>query len=260
MRSSDDTFWKLLEKRFGIDMSHLRISQKRNLMRFALRRRMSAEGVVGIAAYLNQVKRDSRELRLLRNEVVVYKTLFFRHREQFRRLIRFAAERSGEKTLKVWSIGCSTGQEPYSIAMSIASNLPRLKLKILATDVHGDLLAIAKGGMYPRSHTRRIPPSDVSRYFQNVGKSWVQIKNIPPGAVRFLRHDIVTQAAPAGKVDVIFLRNTLFHFNERARLSIACKVGRALAPGGLVFVAPNERLPLGDRWKKNRFGIYQRVT
>ncbi len=158
--------------------------------------------------------------------------------------------------LRVWSAACSTGQEPYSIAMTLLDALPpQTGADILATDLSEQVLARARAGLYSQLEVDRGLPSAMrARHFQAEGSEW-RISEELRGAVRFARHNLL-DAPPAGQAfDLIFLRNVLIYFDVATKQEILARMHRVLRPGGfLVLGAAETTIGVDDDWERLPLG------
>lgn len=157
--------------------------------------------------------------------------------------------RSGEKDkIRIWSAGCSTGQEPYSIAMSIHSYLEQRGLKdellkrfeILGTDISATVLEIAKNGRYDSiSIMRGLPQDYKDKYFTNEGRVW-SINSDIIDMVDFRKYNLQRSFILLGKFDIIFCRYVMIYFSSELKNELVSKFSMALNPEGILFVGSSE--------------------
>ncbi|MDM8083364.1 protein-glutamate O-methyltransferase CheR [Cellulomonas cellasea] len=166
------------------------------------------------------------------------------------------ADAVAPRRLRVWSAACSTGQEPYSIAMTLQDALPsHVDADILATDLSEQVLARARAGLYSQLEVDRGLPSAMrERHFQAAGSEW-RISDELRAAVRFMRHNLL-DASPAGQgFDLIFLRNVLIYFDVATKQQILARMHRVLRPGGfLVLGAAETTIGVDDDWERLPLG------
>jgi chemotaxis protein methyltransferase CheR len=154
--------------------------------------------------------------------------------------------RSARKALRIWSAGCASGQEPYSIAMTLR-RLPRLfsewQVDLLATDISGAMLDEAADGMYDDDAMRCVPDADRDAHFKPHHPGWVIDPEIA-SLVSFERHDLrdVPGARRYGQWDVIFCRNVLARFDPQVRQSVLDALCAQLADDGVLFIGSAEDL------------------
>ncbi len=148
--------------------------------------------------------------------------------------------------VRIWSTACSSGQEPYSISMTIQeyleANPGRLpdKFEILATDISSPMLAVAKQGIYDDiSLSRGLTPQRKQRFFSEAGSSW-QVKNAIRQRVRFLELNLLNAYDLLGKFDVIYCRNVLIYFSNDMKREILGKLANAMRPGGYLIMGVSE--------------------
>ena len=173
-------------------------------------------------------------------------------------------------TFRVWSAACSTGQEPYSIAMNLTDYFaspvftgPKPIVEILATDLSRQVLDRAVTGRYSQLEVNRgLPAMNLVRYFQRAGTEWElspQIRSM----VKFARHNLLDLAPVGGPFDVVFLRNVLIYFDVETKLAVLNRVRNAMRPGGyLILGAAETTVGLDDTWQRVQVGrssIYQKA-
>jgi len=162
----------------------------------------------------------------------------------------------GTRRLQVWSAACSTGQEPYSIAMTLQDALPaHAEADILATDLSEQVLARARSGLYSQLEIDRgLPAAMRGRHFEADGAEW-RISSHLRSSVRFLRHNLL-DPPPAGRVfDIIFLRNVLIYFDVATKQQILARMHRVLRPDGfLVLGAAETTIGVDDDWERLPLG------
>jgi chemotaxis protein methyltransferase CheR len=192
------------------------------------------------------------ELRRLLPLVTVGKTSFFRDERQFRALDALlprllARPRGGGRRLAIWSAGCATGEEPYSIAMSLAeAGADPTHVEILATDVNPEAVAHAARGFYEPRRLRDIPDALRARYFDLEGER----PQVRPALRRFLggirSHNLVSAVFPrpsdGGGWDIIFCRNVIIYFDTSTTQQVLTLFHGNLVPGGYLFLGYSESL------------------
>ncbi len=158
--------------------------------------------------------------------------------------------RGVRQEIKIWSAACSTGQEPYSLAMTAneyfransSEPVCRRHVKILATDISRTALAVAQAGIYDHvSVTRGLPPEHLERYFRHDDGRWA-INDAVKGMVEFKAHNLREPMAGLGTFDVIALRNVIIYFSEKVKQEIFARLVSALNPGGYFFLGTGETL------------------
>lgn len=218
----------------------------------AMRRAMGLAHERGVAGYLARLTIEPSLLRALIAEVTVGETYFFRDAEQFD-VIRTTVlpdilrRRSDEAPLRIWSAGCSTGEEPYSLAILLAELGLGERAMLLATDVSNTAIETARRGQYGAWSFRRGVAGWRERCFMRTGKRWTIAADFR--RIAFLVHNLM-QPAPAsiisaGGFDLIVCRNVLLYFDRKTVERATHLLADALAPGGWLLMSPTDP-PLPD--------------
>jgi len=192
--------------------------------------------------------------------MLLTETSFFRDRYPFDALANvilpeLLAKRQTQRTLNIWCAACSSGQEPYSIAMLLHEEFPELvnwKLRLIATDLSHEILNRAKAGLYSQLEvTRGLPLSLLNKYFQNLGNQW-QICDRIRRRVEFQQLNLVNHPfTQFNQIDIIFLRNVLIYFDLATKKAVLEKIRTILAPDGYLFLGGGETtLNLDDSFKR----------
>jgi chemotaxis protein methyltransferase CheR len=197
-------------------------------------------------AYMGRLRaREHRAVTALVESAVVGETYFFRHPEQLaavRQLAFTGAPR--DRPLSIWSAGCATGEEPYTLAMELLdAGRAGLGDRILATDVSSRALAVAAEARYGDWSLRRIDPALRSRHFE-AQPPHVVVRPEARALVELRRHNLVRDPAPASGFDLVVCRNVLIYFNPPTAALVVEKLAVSLAPGGVLLLGPVET-PLG---------------
>lgn len=233
---------------------------KRYLLESRVGRRVAVLGLPSYAAYLDLLRRaDVRaELPELINAVTINETYFFRHAEQH---LRFVDEvlpglveerlRAGQRRVRLWSAACSTGDEPYTLALLIRERLapryPAVTFELLGTDINTEVLARARAGVFSPYAVRNTPPELLSRYFTRRQEGRTETFELDPAvrrAVSFRPLNLVDPAAmrPMRDFDAAFCANVLIYFDDAAKRAAAAHLYGALRDGGFLFVGVSETL------------------
>ena len=196
--------------------------------------------------------------------IVTTETSFFRDFFPFDALQReivpgiLEARRGGLRSLTIWSAGCSSGQEPYSVAMMLSEHFPELAswtVRVLASDVSRSVLERARTGAFSTVEVNRgLPASLLVKYFRQDGGSWV-IRDEIRRMVTFFHNNLVRDDPTLPQVDVLLLRNVLIYFDVDTKRAILERVRRHLRPGGLLMLGTAETtLNLDERFERLRIG------
>jgi chemotaxis protein methyltransferase CheR len=242
---------RLIQRETGICLN----DGKREMICARLGRRLRELGLGGYREYCEHLSHrdpDGVELRRMINCVTTNKTGFFREsyhfdflRNRFLPDLRARAERGGAKRLRIWSAGCSTGMEPYTIAMMIRERFGRLPdwdIRILASDIDSDVLAIAERGIYDPACLDDVPAA-MHRHFE-VGESGkIRIRPDLRQMVAFRRLNLVAEPwAIRTTFDCIFCRNVVIYFDRPTQQRLFARFADHLSPDGCLFVGHSENL------------------
>lgn len=218
-------------------------------------RRMRDLGLTEVAAYRERLEKVPAEWLSLDELCCVTISRFYRDRALWERLetdwlplIAEAARDRGASELRVWSAGCASGEEPYTLAVvwerALARRLPGLALHVLATDVDDAILERARRACYPAGSLRELPAAWRDAAFARQSGRYC-LREDYTRHVRFLRQDIRT-AMPPGPWHLIFCRNLVFtYFAEWLQRTLAERLTARLAPEGMLVLGGHERLPAG---------------
>jgi chemotaxis protein methyltransferase CheR len=225
---------------------------KREFLEFRLRRRMKEVSAASPYWYYRHlVEHPHTELAPLLELLTINETSFFRNQPQFDLLretvLPVLAARNARCVLprvRVWSAGCSTGEEPYSIAMTLLDRFGQSAgwdLRVLASDLNMSVLAAARRGCYPASKVRESVDAELlRRHFDPRGDQY-QVREPVRRLVAFDFHNLKHENG-LRDLDVIFCRNVLIYFDEEEQRKVIDKFHRSLAPGGYLFLGHSETL------------------
>ncbi|NKE44286.1 PAS domain-containing protein [Roseomonas frigidaquae] len=219
---------------------------KKSSLRRRIQRRMEEVGIDGFAAYHAFLEAHPDEFPALLNTVLINVTSFFRDPEAWEALrsdvVPRLVERIGETgQLRIWSVGCATGEEPYSLAMAFAEVLgPDAcnRLKIYATDLDEDALRTARQATYTPRDVEGVPPDLLARYFDRTPNHYVLQRELRK-CVIFGRHNVVHDA-PIIRIDLLVCRNLLIYLETDTQNQVLPRLHYALADDGLLFLGKAE--------------------
>ncbi len=206
--------------------------------------RLRQLGINSFRDYRNLLEgpKGADELGLLVNRLTTNLTSFFREPHHFEALTSHLA--SCGSRIRIWSAGCSTGQEPYSIAMTLAAFMadkgPR-DIRILATDIDTDVLATAGKGIYSAEHVEDLP-ANMRRFTQPLGADSFRMTPAIRNLIAFKRLNLIESWPIGGPFDAIFCRNTAIYFEKPMQKQIYHRMANLLRPGGLFCVGHSETL------------------
>ena len=257
---------------------------KQVMLASRLSRRLRHHGLANFAdyyAYVQRVQDSGKEVRELINCVTTNKTSFFRERHHFEFLantvvpqIQSAARSGTPRNIRVWSGACSTGEEPYSIAVTLLESLQNSKgamavnptnpttrsglpgsttapgswkIEVVASDIDTKVLETAVRGVYPEDSLATVDPPLRRKYFlrgTDDMHGFVRVKPDVARVVQFKRINLMDASWPLDALfDVIFFRNALIYFNQETQNVFLRKMARYLKPGGYLFLGNSEHIP-----------------
>jgi chemotaxis protein methyltransferase CheR len=167
--------------------------------------------------------------------------------DQFRDFIlpELMKARAGKRTLRVWSAACSSGQEPYSLAMLLAEHKDKLagwQIEIVATDLSTEILEKAQAGVYTQFEVQRgLPIQLLVKYFRQEGERW-RIDPAIGGMVKFRCLNLLEDFTHLGHFDVVFLRNVLIYFDQPTKTAVLDRIARVLHPDGFLYLGGAETI------------------
>lgn len=234
----------MLERKTGIPFQQYKSA---TILR-RIERRMQIQHLSDLADYYKLLISSGSEIDLLKREILIPVTSFFRDQAVFERLesdiIPTILDNIGDKeSIRVWSAGCSTGEEAYSIAMLFFEAFERrqkwYRLKIFATDVNEHNLAIAGTGAYPESIIREVSPERLQRFFNKYGGQYYIDRNIRASVV-FAKHDLLKDPAFT-RMHMVLCRNALIYFKQKAQDLALSRLTYA-AKGGYLVLGSSESI------------------
>lgn len=211
--------------------------------------RMSQAGFDSYEQYLDVLQASSDEFSALFNTILINVTAFFRDPDSWDYIAadvipRILAERGPDDPVRVWSAGCASGQEAYTLAILLAEALGpdgfRQRVEIYATDVDEDALTEARAATYDAKAVESVPQQYLDRYFEAVNGRYVFHKDLRRGVI-FGRNDLVKDA-PISRVDLLVCRNTLMYMNAETQRNVLGRLHFALSAQGTLFLGHAEML------------------
>lgn len=239
---------QLVYDRFGLDLK----KGKETLVAARLGQRLRKEGFQSFDDYYRHVIGDKTGEALIQliDSLTTNHTSFLRERAHFEFLSRAVNEEFRDlATIEIWSAACSSGEEPYTIAMCMSDALDRpghqRRVRILATDISTRVLNMAKRGVYPEERFRDVPPAWRKSYLlRGAGECKGLFKLQPKLAalVSFERLNLIEPFPHKQPFQVIFCRNVMMYFDKETQQDIVQRLSKCLAPGGYLFVGHSESL------------------
>lgn len=241
---------QLAREHSGIALS----DSKRNLVYTRVSRRLRALGLTAFKDYRNYLAENDGELESFINAISTNLTKFFReahHFEHFRSHVVLPFINGGSRNdgrFRVWSAGCSTGEEPYTVAAVVRREMPsraRHDIRILATDIDTDVLAKAARGVYPISGFESVP-RHYRDFFEPAGKarggeSLMAAEDIR-SLIVFRRLNLIEPWPFRGKFDAVFCRNVMIYFDHDTKSELIERFIRCIKPGGFLYIGHSESL------------------
>jgi chemotaxis protein methyltransferase CheR len=258
---------ELVHARTGIALSEA----KRELLYGRLARRLRKLKLNSFAEYCRLVETDeSAELQELTNAITTNLTSFFREDYHFKQLSlealpQIESKRSSTRRIRLWSAGCSTGEEPYSLAIVMRETLARLAgwdIKLLATDIDSKVVAAATEGVYASDRFKGVAPERVRNWFREVAgrpgflAASAELKSL----ITFKQLNLLDPWPVKGPFDVIFCRNVVIYFDKATQRGLFDRMADLQEPGGWLFIGHSENLlNVTRRYKLVGRTVYRRV-
>ncbi len=225
---------------------------KEELVRSRLIKRLRALGLTGFDHYLQFIREDrtSQELRTMIDALTTNKTSFFRENQHFDFMrTRIIPElRARGSRVRIWSAGCSSGEEPYTIAMILHEEWPQISqadVRILATDISARILARARAAEYEKEYLKEVPSEYLSKYFTLLATAPTRLYGIQEKIkkmIRFAQLNLMDAWPMKGPFDIIFCRNVMIYFDSATQGRLVRRFYDLLVPGGYLLVGHSESL------------------
>ncbi len=252
---------KVLHQQCGINFGHY----KESTIRRRIERRLKVNRIDSIDKYYHFLSQSKKEVNLLSRELLIGVTSFFRDTEAFNSLEENVLPKLDftKETLRIWSCGCSSGEEVYSLAILVSEEIQRrgltIEYKIFATDIDEKALEYAGIGIYPENMTLDISPELLSKYFNKVEQGY-QIKDFIRKKIVFAHHNILKDP-PFSRLDLLICRNLFIYIKTDKQQDILHNFYLSLRPGGYLFLGSSETLGdmadaftvIDSKWKIFRY-------
>ncbi|MCU1589398.1 MAG: methyltransferase, CheR-type [Frankiales bacterium] len=226
---------------------------RRDSVAYCIAERLRATGAPDVSSYLALLS-DGTERQQLLNEVTIQETHFFRNPPQIRALRKYVipellkhADTHGRR-IRIWSAGCSTGEEPYTIAMLLRELLPTMAgwdVKVIATDVSSRALEAARSGRYGERAVQMASPDDLTRFFVATGDGHYEVRPEIRELVQFRHQNLVTDPVPFAvdeRIDLVLCRNVTIYFSRETTRGLMARLHASLRDGGYLFLGHSETL------------------
>ncbi|MBV9914268.1 MAG: protein-glutamate O-methyltransferase CheR [Sinobacteraceae bacterium] len=257
---------RLVKQITGIHLSE----QKRELVYGRLARRLRALQLTSFAQYRRLLAEDNgREIVEFCNAITTNLTSFFREAHHFdflREHLKSVAAAAGTRRVRIWSAACSTGEEPYSIAMTIRESLSDLRgwdIRILATDLDSAVLEQARRGLYAAERLKGLEPQRRARFFREQrcaeGISYVVSEELR-SLITFKQLNLMHPLPMRGPLQAVFCRNVVIYFDKDTQRDLFARIALLQRPGDLLFLGHSESLfKVTDSYALLGRTVYRRV-
>lgn len=218
---------------------------KEDLVESRLGKRLRARKIASFRDYLDLVERDKDELAAMVDALTTNKTSFLREPAHFELLVELLATTwASDGQIRIWSAACSTGEEPYTIAMTILDHHPQLapRVRILATDLASHAVARARAGEYPKDVVAGLTPRWVDRFFEKLPTGAHRVKPEVKRMVKFARLNLLDPWPMRGPFQAIFCRNVMIYFDKVTQLKLAGRFRELLSSDGYLLIGHSESL------------------
>ena len=229
----------------GVDFSQY----KSNTLHRRIRRRMALLKIASAAEYARLLEENPAEVEALYQDILISVTTFFRNPEAFEALKakvfpRLLQDRSPQDPIRVWVLGCATGEEAYSLAIALTEYISdsgaRVPLMVYATDLNNIGIERARSGLYPKSIANEISPERLRRFFVEVDGGYRVAKAIREVCI-FARHNVLGDP-PFSRMDLISCRNVMIYMEAGLQRKLLPLLHYALKPAGALFLGPSETI------------------
>lgn len=262
--SDFDYIKEVIGVRTGIVLSDV----KRNMVYSRLSRRLRALKINSFSEYCDLLREeDETELVNFVNAITTNLTSFFREKHHFEYLEeviipQIISQNDGRKRIRIWSAGCSTGEEPYTIAMVLKKAVPNIStwdVKILATDLDSNVVATAKAGIYAEERIEGIHASLKKKWFTR-REDQVQVSSELKELITFNQLNLMHDWPFKGSFDLIFCRNVVIYFSKDTQRGLVTRYADYTRDDGHLFLGHSESLfKVSERYKLIRNTMYQKI-
>ncbi|MGD0278042.1 MAG: protein-glutamate O-methyltransferase [Smithella sp.] len=259
-----DKISRLVYQVSGIDLHE----GKEELVKARLLKRLRHLRLSGFDHYLKYLLSDKSgiEIRAMVDVLTTNKTNFFRESEHLDFLRDEIVPGLAREPIRIWSAGCSSGEEPYSIAIVLSQSIPDIEkrdVRILATDISDRMMERARQGLYDGETLRSVPPQLKHKYFMNTEIAGVRKYRVVPqlqSMVCFAKLNLMEEWPMRGLFDVIFCRNVMIYFDKPTQENLVRRFWSMLREGGYLLVGHSESLTfLAHDYRYLKPAVYQKI-
>lgn len=255
-----------IKNNYGINLS-----QKRNLIEGRLSNMLIEKGFTNFLEYIQYIFADPTKMEItsLINKITTNHTFFMRETDHFtyfaNKVLPYLQATNKQKDLRVWSAGCSSGEEPYTLAMIMADYFGEEKkiwnTQLLATDISVKVLDLAEKGAYPLEVLQELPGNWRANYFKRVNKDVYQIDDKIKKDVIFRIFNLMDEKFPfKQKFHVIFCRNVMIYFDQQTKRELITKFYDMTESGGYLFIGHSESISRDEtRYQYVMPAVYRKV-
>ena len=220
----------------------------RSILESRLKEQLRNKSIPNVQTYYNLISKDKEELKVFLDSITTNLTRFFRNQAHFDAMENHVIPElinnkkgTGNTTIKVWSAGCSTGEEPYTIAMLFSEILPpSWKFEITASDISLQCLMIGKEGFYSDSRISGIPDAYLKKYFDKIEGGY-KVKPDLISKIKFDYHNLMNDSG-LRNLDIVFCRNVIIYFDEVAQTAVINRFWNAMSDKSFLFIGHSESL------------------
>ena len=239
-----ERFRKVIYDESGITFS----TTNRSILDSRVKELLREKGLASAEEYFSLIRTNKEELKNLLDSVTTNLTHFFRTQPHFDALINYVVphlieekKKKGETVINVWSAGCSTGEEPYTLAMIFKNILvPPFTFSITASDISLKSLMVARCGFYAKNKMDGVPQEYLEKYFTETADGYQVNKDIMD-SINFDYHNLKNDSG-LRNLDIIFCRNVLIYFDEVAQTNVVNRFYDSMAPHSYLFIGHSESL------------------
>lgn len=204
---------------------------------------IARKGHKDFESFYNAMKKDNELLRTFISYLTINVSEFYRNPAQWelfeKQMIPYLEKNFGRR-INIWSAACSTGDEPYTIAMILSKHYPLSQIKIMATDIDEDVLAFAKEGVYSAKSVAGLPKDLLSKHFKQDGGNYVINDDIKK-CIDFKKHNLLKDRYPVN-MHMIVCRNVVIYFTDEAKDEVYTKFHNTLVKDGILFIGNTEQI------------------
>jgi chemotaxis protein methyltransferase CheR len=225
---------------------------KRSMLQGRLAKRLRSLHLPDVRSYIRLISAPEGEAEMgeMLNAVTTNVTAFFREPHHFKHLAETMipealARNHAARRLRIWSAGCSTGQEPYSVAMTLANALEKhgaVDARILATDLDSTVIAHAEAGTYGADDTQAVPPALAAKYLRKTADGHIEVTPRLRDMVTFKQLNLMGNWPMRGPFDAVFCRNVVIYFDKPTQAKLFKRIASLMAPGGWLYIGHSETL------------------